>query len=212
MDLFEAIESNGTCRNYRAEPVPTAALSRALEAARFAPSGGNRQPVRFVIVTDAGLREQLAALYLPHWQEYLRAMMGGSVRVDALPRGVQDADRFAQNLARIPVLAVVCARLADCHATDQDLGRLSVVGGASIYPAVQSFLLACRAQGLGSALTTLLCREEPRVKALLAIPDDISTVATIAVGWPERDFPKRLRRRPLAEFAFGNRYGQPLAP
>ena len=210
MDLFEAIESNGTCRSYRAEPVPNAALLRALEASRFAPSGGNRQPVRFVIVTDAALREQLAALYLPRWEEYVRAMLGGSVRVDALPRGVQAADRFARNLAQIPVLAVVCARLADCHATDQNLGRLSVVGGASIYPAVQNFLLACRAQGLGTALTTLLCFEEPKVKALLAIPDDIATVATIAVGWPSGDFPKRLRRRPLEEFAFGNRYGQAL--
>jgi nitroreductase len=211
MNLFEAIESNGTCRAYRAEPVPGAALERALDAARHAPSGGNRQPVRFVIVTDANLREQLAALYLPRWQEYLRAMSGGAVRVDALPQGVQAADRFARNLAQVPVLAVVCARLADCHATDQDLGRLSVVGGASIYPAVQNFLLACRAQGLGSALTTLLCFEEPRVKALLGIPDDISTVATIAVGWPAREFPRRLRRRPLEEFAFGNRFGQPLA-
>jgi nitroreductase len=211
MDLFEAIESNGTCRSYRADPVPAAMLARALDAARFAPSGGNRQPVRFVVVTDAGLREKLAALYLPRWEEYVRAMGAGSVRVNALPRGVQAADRFARNLARVPVLAVVCARLADCHATDQHLGRLTVVGGASIYPAVQNFLLACRAQGLGTALTTLLCFEEPSVKALLGIPDEIATVATIAVGWPERGFPKRLRRNPIDEFAFANRYGDPLA-
>jgi len=211
MDLFEAIETNGTCRYYRAEPVPASALERALEASRCAPSGGNRQPVRFVIVTDATLRERLAELYLPRWREYLTALSGGTVRVDALPSIVQAADRFARNLAQIPVLAVVCARLADCHATDQNLDRLSVVGGASIYPAVQNFLLACRAQGLGTALTTLLCFDEPRVKALLAIPEDISTVATIAIGWPDREFPKHLRRRPLEEFAFGNRYGQPLA-
>ncbi len=211
MELFEAIESNGTWRHYRAESVPTEALQRALEAARSAPSGGNRQPVRFVIVTDPALRARLAELYLPRWQEYLSAMSGGTVRVDALPHLVQAADRFARNLAQVPVLAVVCARLADCHATDQNLGRLSVVGGASIYPAVQNFLLACRAQGLGTALTTLLCFEEPSVKSLLAIPDEISTAATIAVGWPEKDFPKRLRRRPLEEFAFANRYGEPLS-
>jgi len=211
MDLFEAIESNGTCRRYKSDPVPPRMIERALEAARFAPSGGNRQPVRFVIVTDAGLREQLAALYLPRWDEYIRAMRSGAVQVHALPRGVQAADRFARGLARVPVLAVVCARLADCLATDQSLGRLSVVGGASIYPAVQNFLLACRAQGLGTALTTLLCFEERRVKALLAIPDEIATVATIAVGFPEKEFPKRLSRKPLGEVAFANRYGEPLA-
>jgi nitroreductase len=211
MELFEAIESNGTCRRYKSDPVPAQMIGRALEAARFAPSGGNRQPVRFVIVTDPALREQLAALYLPHWEQYVGALRSGAVQVHALPRGVEAADRFARGLARVPVLAVVCARLADCLATDQSLGRLSVVGGASIYPAVQNFLLACRAQGLGTALTTLLCLEEPRVKTLLGIPEDIATVATIAVGFPESAFPRRLRRKPLGEVAFANRYGQPLA-
>lgn len=146
MDLFEAIESNGTCRYYRPEPVPPDVLRRALGAARFAPSGGNRQPVRFVVVTERKLRERLAELYLPRWRAYVDAMSGGAVRVDALPRIVQDADHFAHHLADVPALVVVCARLADCHATDRDLGRLSVVGGASIYPAVQNFLIAARAR------------------------------------------------------------------
>ncbi len=211
MDLYEAIESNGTCRYYRPDPVPVAVLRRAFEAARSAPSGGNRQPVRFVAVSDPALRERLAELYLPHWRTYVGAMTQGALRVDALPRIIQDADHFAKNLAAVPTLVVVCARLADCHATDQNLGRLSVVGGASIYPAVQNFLLACRAEGLGTALTTLLCAEEPKVKALLGIPEEISTAATIAVGYPAKPFPKRLRRRPLEESVFADRYGDPIA-
>jgi len=211
MELHEAIESNGTCRYYRPEPVPLPVLRRALEAARSAPSGGNRQPVRFVVVTDLALRRRLAELYLPLWQTYVGAMTKGALRVDALPRIIQDADHFANHLADVPTLVVVCARLADCHATDQNLGRLSVVGGASIYPAVQNFLLACRAEGLGTALTTLLCSEEPKVKALLGIPEEISTAATIAVGYPGKPFPTRLRRRPLEESAFANHYGEPIA-
>lgn len=210
MELREAIDSNGTCRYYRPDAVPIAVLRRALEAARAAPSGGNRQPVSFVVVTDPALRKRLAELYQPRWREYVDAMTKGAVRVDALPRIVSDADQFARRLADVPALVVVCARLADCHATDQGLGRLSVVGGASIYPAVQNFLLACRAEGVGTALTTLLCFEEPAVKALLGIPDEISTAATIAVGYPARPFPTRLRRRPLEEVAFSNRYGQPI--
>lgn len=210
MDLREVIESNNTCRYYRPEPVPVPVLRRALDAARAAPSGGNRQPVRFVVVTEPALKSKLGALYLPHWQTYIAAMTKGAVRVDALPRLVQDADHFARHLADVPALVVVCARLADCHATDTNLGRLSVVGGASIYPAVQNFLLACRAEGLGTALTTLLCAEEPAVKALLGIPEDISTAATLAVGYPVKPFPTRLRRRPLEESAFANRYGEPL--
>jgi nitroreductase len=210
MELHEALESNGTCRYYRPDPVPTEVLRRALDAARFAPSGGNRQPVRFVVVTDPSLRRRLAELYLPHWQAYLGAMTTGTVRVNALPRLVRAADHFATHLAEVPALVVVGARLADCHATDQSLGRLSIVGGASVYPAVQNFLLACRAEGLGTALTTLLCAEEPKIKPLLGLPEDVSTAATIAVGYPEQPFPKRLRRRPLAETVFANRYGEPL--
>src|SRR5215468_9753401 len=127
MDLFDAIASNGTCRYFRPDPVPREVLRRALDAARFAPSGGNRQPVRFVIVTDPALRKELAALYLPRWQQYIGGMTRGEVRVDTLPAMVRNADYFANHLAEVPALAVVCARLADCYATDTQLGRLSVV-------------------------------------------------------------------------------------
>jgi len=210
MDLTAAIESTGTCRHFKPDPVPRDVLRRALSAARFAPSGGNRQPVRFVVVTDASLRRKLAELYLPRWQTYIGGMTRGDVRVDTLPAMVRNADHFANHLADVPALVVVGARLADCYATDTQLGRLSVVGGASIYPAVQNFLLGCRAEGLGTALTTLLVAEEPKIKPLLGLPEDISTAAFIAVGWPEKPFPKRLRRRELDEICFANRWGQAL--
>jgi nitroreductase len=210
MELFEAIESNGTCRYFRPDPVPREVLRRALSAARFAPSGGNRQPVRFVVVTDAVLRRELAAMYLPRWQAYIGGMTRGEVRVDTLPAMVRNADYFANHLAEVPALVVVCARLADCFATDTGLGRLSVVGGASIYPAVQNFMLGCRAEGLGTALTTLLVADEPKLKPLLNLPEDISTAAYIAVGYPQKPFPKKLRRRELDEFCFSDHYGSSL--
>jgi nitroreductase len=210
VDLFEAIASNGTCRYFKPDPVPREVLRRALSAARFAPSGGNRQPVRFIVVTDAKLRRELAALYLPRWQAYIGGMTRGEVRVDTLPAMVRNADYFANHLAEIPATVVVGARLADCMATDAGLGRLSVVGGASIYPAVQNFLLGCRAEGLGTALTTLLVADEPKLKPLLNIPEDISTAAYIAVGYPQKPFPKKLRRRELDEFCFADRYGTAL--
>jgi nitroreductase len=137
-------------------------------------------------------------------------MTRGDVRVDTLPAMVRNADYFANHLAEVPALVVVCARLADCFATDTQLGRLSVVGGASIYPAVQNFILGARAEGLGTALTTLLVAEEPKVRPLLGLPEDISTAAFIAVGYPAKPFPKKLRRRELDEMCFANRYGQPL--
>lgn len=210
MDLLQAMQSNGTCREYKPDAVPTAVLRRVLDAARFAPSGGNRQPVSFVVVTDAALKQQLKTLYLPHWNAYIAAATQGTVRLDTLSQSVQKADAFANRLEQVPLLVVVCAQLADCHATDTQLGRLSVVGGASIYPSVQNLLLAARSEGLGSALTTLLCQEEPAVKKLLGIPDNIATAACVALGYPAQPFPKQLRRKSVDKIAYANRYGSAL--
>ncbi len=209
MNLIDAMSTNGTCRRYKTDPVPEDCLARMVGAARWAPSGGNRQPLRFVIVRERAIKEALRDLYLPIWEEYLAQANRGRQQAAVRPRLIDEVDHFARHLADIPVMIVVCARLADVHPTDQALGRLSIVGGASIYPAVQNLLLAARAEGLGTALTTLLCAVEPTVKTLLDIPDEISTAAMVTVGWPERPFPARLSRRPLQEMAFLERYGKP---
>src|SRR5262245_38008877 len=95
-------------------------------------------------------------------------------------------------------------------ATDRHLDRLSIVGGGSVYPSVQNLLLAARAEGLGTALTTLLCAVEPDVKALLGIPDEFITAAMIPLGWPAAPFPRRVGRGPLAAMAFVDTFGHPI--
>jgi nitroreductase len=208
MDFREVIETTGTCRFYRPDPVPDDVLRRVLDGTRYAPTGGNRQGVRFVAVRDATKRRRLQELYLPVWEQYAAR---ATARPGApLPRLVANADHFARHLAEIPVLVVVCAQLADLLATDRHLDRLTIVGGASVYPSVQNLLLAARAEGLGSALTTLLCIVEPQVKELLGVPEGVATAATVALGYPARPFPKRLARRPLAETCFVDSYGSPL--
>jgi nitroreductase len=94
--------------------------------------------------------------------------------------------------------------------TDDALGRPSVVGGASIYPAVQNLLLACRTEGLGCVLTTLLCKAEPAVRALLEIPDPWATAAFVPIGWPASKGHGPLTRRPVQNMAFGDRFGAAL--
>ncbi|HVP31083.1 MAG TPA: nitroreductase family protein [Myxococcota bacterium] len=220
MELRDALTSTGTCRFYKSDPVPERVLARVLDAARYAPSGGNRQPVRFVAVRDAAKRRRLAELYLPIWSQYVAAVRqarvgagGGSAASSAAAaqaRMVENADHFAQHLHEIPVMLVVCARIADLYATDGQLGRISIVGGASVYPAVENVLLAAREQGLGTALTTLLCQQEPAVKELLGIPAEFATAAMVTLGYPARGFPKQLRRRPLEEVAFADAWGAPL--
>ena len=210
MEFTDILRTNGTCRFYKPEPVSDEVLHEVLDAARWAPSGGNRQPVSFVVVRDRAKKEALRDLYLPIWNRYLEGIQSGDNRIGGLPKLVENADYFARHMADIPIMLVVCANLADVHPTDTELERLSVVGGASIYTAVQNLLLAARGAGLGSALTTLLCAEEPTVKSLLAIPPEISTAAMVTLGWPERPFPQKLRRQPLTDIVFSEQYGTRL--
>ncbi len=221
MELKDAIESAGTCRFFQPDPVPDDVLLRVLSASRFAPTGGNMQPVRFVVVRDPGKRRRLAEIYLPLWTRYVggtarqrvegRQRAAGGTPSTAAARMLENADHFARHLATVPVHVVVTAKLLDILATDAALDRLSVVGGASIYPSVQNLLLSCREEGLGAALTTLLCYEETAVRELLGIPDGYATAAMLAVGWPERPFPKRLSRRPVERIAFAESFGSPFA-
>jgi nitroreductase len=210
LDLVEAMTTTGTCRYYRPDPVPDELLERAFAAARFAPQGANVQPVRWVVVRKATLRRALADLYAPLWRDYLADLRGRFPQLGPLPRPLADADHFATHLSDVPVILVCCVRLDRVLATDADLGRLSVVGGASVYPFVQNVCLALRAEGVGTAITTLLCRREDEVRRLLDIPDDVATACHVAAGYPARPWPRKLRRMPVAETVFAERFGTPL--
>jgi nitroreductase len=210
MELYAAMQSAFTCRYYRPDPVPDDVLARVLSAARFAPTGGNRQPVRFVVVKDAEKKRQLGEWYRVPWKAYMQGVQDGQINVGADYQIVENADHFADHFEDVPAIIVVCAELASLHVTDGDLGRVPIVGGCSVYPAVENLLLKARELGLGAALTTLLCIYEPQVKELLGIPDEIITAAHVPIGWPAKPFPKKLNRRPLSEVAFLDSYGAVL--
>ena len=196
MELGDAIYSAVTTRYFSDEPVTDEQLQTAFNYARFAPQGGNRQPVRFIVVKDQEKRNQLAEWYRVPWKAYLADAQTGDINIgsDKAARLLKNADHFADHLEEVPVMVVACAHLEDTHPTDTELGRLSVVGGASIYPAVQNFILGCREAQLGASLTTLLCLFEPQVKELLEMPEDAATVAHIAVGHRTKAFPTKLDR------------------
>ncbi len=217
MDLFEAMRCAPTTRRFKPDPVPRELLVRALESARFAPSGGNRQGWRVIVVRNLELRVALRDLYLPGWREYMQQT--GGARVLAAPedfdakavRHIQRADEYAAGLDRVPVHLVVGVRLEDLAITDAKLPRQSIVGGASVYPFVQNLLLALRAEGLGAALTTLLVPSEAEVRRLLEIPDGIALAAHIGVGYRADPWPRQLARKPVEQFAFAERFGEPLS-
>lgn len=206
MDFYDLLRTNPTTRYYKPDPIAPDVLRRVMDAARWAPSGGNRQPLRFIIVRDRAKKLALKSLYLPMWQEYISVRMGSGPR----SRLLEAADHFANHMEDIPVFVLALARLADVHPTDHQLGRLSIVGGASVYPAVQNILLAARHEGLGTALTTLHCALEPQLKPMFDIPDDISVAAVVMMGWPAQGFPQKLKRMPLDDMLFDETYGAPL--
>jgi nitroreductase len=217
MELLEAMRCAPTSRRFAPDAVPAEVVRRALDAARFAPSGGNRQGWRVVVVRDPDTRRALRDLYLPHWRAYMERTGGALMLQDpesydaARVRMVRGADEYAHNLEQVPVHFVVGVRLADLAVTDAKLPRQSIVGGASVYPFVQNLLLALRGEGLGASLTTLLVPAEAEVRRLLEIPEDVALAAHIGAGYRADPWPRALTRRPVEEFAFAERFGEPLS-
>jgi nitroreductase len=224
MDLLETLRSTGAVREFTDAPVPDETLARVLDTARFAPSGGNAQSWRVVVVRDREVRERLRDLYLRGWYDYL-AMARAGLRPFS-PLNDRDAERqavaaapavaassaaapgFAEHLDRAPVLLALFADLAALAATDRDLDRYPIVGGASVYPFAWSILLAARAEGLGGVITTMATRAEPDVQALLGAPDQFVLAAVVALGHPVSPA-RRLRRAPVQEFTTIDRIDGP---
>jgi nitroreductase len=215
--LYELMRCAPSTRRFTDEPVAREVLERVLDNARYAPSGGNRQGWKVVVVTDADNRRRMRELYETPWDDYM-VETGGRAVLDAgedsgLPAGrlrmLQGADQFAHTFDRVPVHLVICVELSALAIVDGALERPSIVGGASIYPFVQNVLLALRAEGLGAAFTTLLTPAEEEVRKLLELPDGVALAGHISVGHRADPWPTKLLRKPLVEFAFGERYGEP---
>lgn len=212
MELQDVIRGAGTCRYYTDEEVTDEQLHELFDAARFAPQGGNRQPVRWVVVRDPDKKAQLKEWYLGPWKAYMAGIDSGEIEVTSAKarQVVEDADHFAEHLDEIPVLVVVCGVLADIHPTDTELDRFGIVGGGSIYPAVQNLLLTAREMGLGASITTLLCHFEPQVMELLDIPEGVGTAAVLGIGHPAKNLPTKLTRNPVSSSVFLDSWDNPM--
>ena len=214
-DLYEAASTTRAVRRLRPDPIPEPVLRRVLQAATWAPSGGNLQPWHVIAVRDPARKQGLAELYRGLWSDYATRSAARCSRScpDAMRTPAEKAlaagDYLAAHLQDAPVIAAFCFLPERLTITDTELGRPSVVGGASLYPAVQNLLLACRAEGLGSVLTTLLCSREPQVRELLEIPEPWATCAFVPIGWPVGGGHGPLARRPVEQVAFADRFGNP---
>jgi nitroreductase len=223
--LTEVMRHTPSCRYFEPDPVPAEVLHRVLDNARFASSGGNRQGWRVVVVADPELRLALADLHRRQWDAYIDHARSGVVGfqgdgsgqlmehgTDYAQRRLDRTDDFSAQLHTVPVLLVFYVELATLAVTDKDLDRPSVVGGGSLYTLIQNVLLGSTAEGLGSALTTLLAAEQPAVDELLGVPPGYALGALVAVGWPVAGKQyRRLSRKPVEEIAFAERWGTPFS-
>ena len=180
MELHEAMYSLRAMRRLKTDPVPEELIWKVLDAAIRAPSGGNRQPWNFIVVTDPEKKQKIAAWYLDGWNKMYGAAQGALQAEGDQARTLRSADHLANHLAEAPVFIIPTVRAS---------GVAAVSGmGSSIFPAVQNLMLAARAEGLGTTLTTLHKAHEAEVKELLGVPEGVETMCLIPMGWPKGKF------------------------
>jgi nitroreductase len=212
LDLYEAMSTLRAVRRLRPDAIPADVQQRILQAAAWAPTGGNVQPWRVIVVREPALKQALGALYDARWKAYsaghqkLVANAPAEAR-EKTARMLAAGDYLGAHFGETPLVAIFCFNPEIMAITDAKQPRVSVVGGASVYTAVENFLLACRAEGLGCVLTTLLCEVEPEVRELLAIPQPWATACAIPVGYPIGVGHGPISRRPVEKLAFTNRWG-----
>ncbi len=218
--LFEAIHSARSIRRLSPDPVLEELITRVLEAATQAPSGGNSQNWIFLVVRDPELRGKIAAVYRKG-SEIAAKIYAARGRPEHLSeaqyqRFIRNSGWLWDHLAEAPVILVVCLKRRVMPARDklppevsydEECAYLDRIQGASIYPAIQNIILACRALGLGTVLTTNHLRCEAELKAALGIPEDVTTYALMPIGWPLQNFGP-LTRKPVREVAFADRWGE----
>jgi nitroreductase len=199
LDIFDAIYTLRAMRRLKTDPVDEALVWKVLDAAIRAPSGGNRQPWKFVVLTDAEKKRKIGEWYLDGWNNTYGKARDTFLANPGGARMYGSADHLANHIADAPVLIFPCV----------DNGGVAAVSGAgaNIFPAVQNLMLAARALGLGTTLTTLHRTHDAEVKELLGIPERYEALAMIPMGWPTGKFGSG-PRRPVEDVTFWNAWDQ----
>jgi len=214
MELYDVMRTTFAAREFIDDDLPDDVLWRIFDNARFAPSGGNRQGTHITVVRDADVRRRLAELGTGAARRYFAQLTAGenpwnSIHSSSVSQDVIDAteipEAFVAPLLRAPVVLVVSVDLGVVAAVDQELDRVGLAGGASVYPLVWNILLAARNEGFGGTITTMAIAEEAQVRRLLGIPDTHAVGALVPLGKPARQLTK-LRRRPVGEFVTRERF------
>ena len=219
MELYDVIRTTFSAREFTDDPVPDQTLFKILDNARFAPSGGNRQGWRVIIIRKPETRTALAELTIPAAKRYISQIRAGENPWNTVEPTNVDArtieltpppSYFTLPYVQAAVVLVVCVDLKVVASMDQYLNRVGVVSGASIYPFVWNILLAARHEGYSGTITTLAISQEQKLQELLGIPEHFAVSAIIPLGKPIKRL-TRLKRKPVSSFTtFEHWNGKPL--
>jgi nitroreductase len=214
VDIYDVMRTTAAVREYTGDPLPDDVLERILGNARFAPSGGNRQGAHLIVIRDRATREALAELSVASARRYVAQAQNGESPWNPLHPPKVTAEQIAATevpsqmtapLLDAAVVLAVFVNLEVVAAVDQDLDRIGVISGASVYPLVWNILLAARNEGYGGTITTSAVTEEPRVRELLGVPESFALAALLPLGKPRKQLTK-LRRASVAELATRERF------
>jgi nitroreductase len=219
VELFDVMRTTFAARAFTDDPVDDATLHEIFENARFAPSGGNRQGWRVIVVRDPETKRRLGDLCIPAAKRYVAQIQAGEspwnsvVATKVSPETIEGTvppDYLSEPARRAPVVLVFAVDLKVVASIDQNLDRVGVISGASIYPFVWNVLMGARQAGLGGTITTLATAQEPALKALLGIPADHAVCAVVPLGRPLKQL-SRLKRNAVDSFATRERFdGEPV--
>ncbi len=214
MDLYQVMRTTFAARNFTDEPVSDAQIGAILENARFAPSGGNRQGWKVLVVREQRTKDALASMIAPTVQRYVAQVAAKEAPWNTInPTALSDAQIAASHIpqpmidsiCQAPVLLLVFVDLSVVASFDSQLERVGVISGGSIYPFVWNILLSARNEGLGGTLTTFVGANESELKEYLGVPDEYAFAAMIPIGNPTKQLTK-LKRKSVAEFAVKERF------
>ncbi|MGD1028482.1 nitroreductase family protein [Candidatus Binatus soli] len=219
--LFEAMYSARAIRRFKPDPVPEEVITKVLDAAIRAPSAGNSQNWAFLVVRDQEQRGKLAEIYRKASDAvgsfYAARGRPAHMTDEQFRRFVSSGMYLWDHIGEAPVLLVACLKQEPLPPPDAlpaaavtafyaAMPHLARISGASIYPAVQNIILACRALGLGTVMTTNHILYEHEVKEVLGLPTDVETYTLMPIGYPHNKFGP-VSRRPVSEVAYADRWG-----
>lgn len=200
-DFFEVIGTQRAMRRLKPDPVPEGHIKKIIWAATRAPSGGNRQGWRWLVITDPESKKKIQQWYHEGWSKMTASGYGAGANLPEAERlsnerVMKSATYLAEHMDEVPVLILACSLT----------GNGDITSGSSIYPAVQNLMLAARALGLGTALTTVHRGWQKEIRELFGIPESVETAALIPLGWPKGKFGSGFRK-PVEDVTYWEKWG-----